>query len=111
VGNLDNLMRLTELRPRFIRYDVGGTRGFVDNLADAQGILFYCPTCKEDGFKHNISLPFRERGVPSAVNGGHQWKVAGTDFSDLTLTPSVNAAGGSCRWHGYVTNGDVTCLA
>jgi hypothetical protein len=100
-------MRLTDLRPRFICYTAEG-RTEVQTLAIAQGILFDCPTCRQDGHQHNICLPFRGRNVRPIVNGGHQWEVRGTGFENLTLAPSVNAAGGSCRWHGYITNGETT---
>jgi hypothetical protein len=119
---------LTDLEPRFIRY--GGavacdyrpgtaiiepgakfTLVKVDSLSEAQGIKFQCPTCKIDypgeGF-HKIILPFRGRGVAAEINGGHTWEVSGSSYGDLTLKPSVNAAGGACRWHGFVTNGEVT---
>lgn len=105
-------MKLTELEPQFIRYkgDKHAGHSHVASLAEAQGIRFLCPTCKVDYGDdcHSIVLPFRGRNVDASINGGHQWDVSGTDSSNLTLKPSVNAAGGGCRWHGWVTNGEVT---
>ncbi|EKD22712.1 MAG: hypothetical protein ACD_84C00001G0004 [uncultured bacterium] len=82
-------MRLSELKPQFIRYEVGiaskhhgrklddGTiqwGGFpvdmkrhVDDIADAQGVYFLCPKCfiKNNGPKgtHICEVTFRNKGV------------------------------------------------
>lgn len=84
------------------------------SLEDAQGIWFLCPACfvKNGGpvGTHMVLVAFRDRGVPDHL-GSHskegapsRWAVSGTDFQNLTLSPSVDCG---C-WHGFVTNGDAT---
>lgn len=82
-------------------------------LKEAQGIRFLCPACfqKNGGVvgTHIVDVAFEGRGVfPS--QGSHnkkgepsRWNVTGTDYSDLTLQPSIDC---EC-WHGLVTNGEV----
>ncbi|WP_155630494.1 DUF6527 family protein [Burkholderia territorii] len=99
-------MKLVDLKPEFVRFlpelvtERMHKREAVATLAEAQGIRFRCPT--RDNYV--ICIPFRDRGAPTDENGGIQWSVSGADFSNLTLTPSVN----SRPWHGFITNGEVT---
>lgn len=75
----------------------------------AQGVLFDCPKCRRHSvlcwFRNPISAP----KVPDSFepNGG-RWEVSGTNFTDLTLKPSVNLEPHGCQWHGFVTNGDAS---
>lgn len=90
----------------------------VKTLAKAQGIWFDCPKCfVANGGPigtHGIITWFPDRGVPDrlGVNSSGQpvrWTVSGTNFDDLTLTPSIQVLGG-CNWHGFITNGEaLTC--
>lgn len=34
------------------------------------------------------------------------WSITGTDFGDLTVTPSLDGSAGGL-WHGHITNGDI----
>jgi hypothetical protein len=34
------------------------------------------------------------------------WSITGTDFSNLSVTPSLDASA-SGNWHGFITNGEV----
>ena len=119
-------MRLTELEPQFVRYVTQGHEEqfaegratpaeylhHLDSLAEAQGIVFLCPTCivKNSGTvgTHAIEVTFAGRGAQDH-QGSHnreskpsRWNVSGSGYSDLTLHPSVDAG---C-WHGFVTNGE-----
>jgi hypothetical protein len=92
----------------------------VETLAEAQGIWFDCPKCYaawKTGTDptlvgvHGILIWFSDRGVPDRLGVNSEgravrWNVSGTDFSNLTLTPSILLLGG-CNWHGWVTNGEV----
>lgn len=85
---------------------------YADSLADAQGIRFLCPACfKANGGPvgtHGVICWFDGRYVPPHVQPGPgRWAASGTDYSDLTLQPSVRLVGG-CNWHGHVTRGQVT---
>ena len=111
-------MKLSELEPAFVRYEgekITRTEGVP--LADAQGIWFLCPLCfaknKGNVGTHFVEVSFEERGVLPA-QGSHgtdgkptRWKMTGTDFADLTLTPSLKLEGG-CAWHGFITKGAIT---
>lgn len=119
-------MKLTELEPRFVtriirNEEVLTTRGkqmrdveyigHPTTLAEAQGVQFLCPACfaKNGGAvgTHMVLCWFKDRGIPdSAVPGPGRWKVSGTGFDDLTLTPSVDLGAGD--WHGFITNGVAT---
>ena len=106
-------MKLIDLDPQFVRFlpeivvDHMHKREAVQTLNEAQGISFRCPGCvKHDPeFKHRLCIPFRGRGAPPDENGGHQWDIkGGSNFNDLTLTPSINSVG---HWHGFITNGEI----
>ena len=83
----------------------------MNSLADAQGVFFQCPKCVAAS-GHYIDVTFADRGALQH-QGSHgkdgkptRWKVSGSDFTNLTTTPSILIHGG-CEWHGYITNGDV----
>lgn len=106
-------MKLTELEPRFMKYVDDSTSRFVDNLAEASGVLFCCPLCftKNGGNvgTHYVLAWFRDRGVPDAATPGPgRWAVTGSGLADLTLAPSIHLTGPGCGWHGFVTAGEVT---
>lgn len=84
----------------------------VDTLAEAQGVIFRCPTCTRS---HHVGVAFAGRGVLDH-HGSHgtdgkpsRWQVSGTGYDDLTLSPSVDCThGGLCTWHGWVKNGEAS---
>ena len=119
-------MRLTELEPQFLRLaregeltSDGRKFSWVDTLAEAQGIRFLCPLCfvtnQGPVGTHQVICWSRSRGVPDdeTPNPG-RWTLDGTGYDDLTLNgdPPGNARSvqltSGCKWHGHVTNGEVT---
>ncbi len=124
-------MRLTDLEPTFLTVsfpidtwtvvdDLGTTsektgprqhHHHVAELAGAQGVMFLCPKCTAAGGAggvHQVLVWFRDRGVPAeAEPAPGRWVVSGSGYGDLTLSPSIDIKEG-CKWHGYVTNGEVT---
>ncbi len=113
-------MRFADLEPQLLRYEVRDGHVYhvyVDSLADAQGVRFFCPKCfAANGGPvgtHGVICWSRSRGVPDeATPGPGRWTLEGSSFDDLTLngdggSRSVLLAGG-CAWHGFVTNGEVT---
>lgn len=133
--------RLTDLDPQFVRHDRRtrtarfctenhrhtGTCGElrtgpadyiveVSTLAEAQGVEFLDPVefTKNGGpvGTSTVICWFKDRGVPDDVSPGPgRWNVSGSNFSDLTLDPSVDLSMGGQKpgwWHGWVKNGEVT---
>lgn len=97
-------MKLTDLDAQFVRHtgDASFTRELGPAFVDATGVLFHCPTCKDE---HSVLVWFRDRGVPDAMTPGPgRWVVSGTGLDDLTLAPSIQIR---C-WHGFITHGEVT---
>jgi hypothetical protein len=103
-------MRLTDLNPRWLTPNV---------------FVFECPcgcygtpralwlSCK------NIVLPSHDQFELFATTIGEDWNMttvpmkaefawtfSGSDFSMLTVTPSIDASA-SGHWHGFITNGVV----
>lgn len=109
-------MRLIELNPRFVVYRREGRTTYhdhVETISEADGILFLCPRCflKNGGPVGTHSVICWSPKVPaSARPGPGRWNLTGTGFDDLSLvagSSSVLLTSG-CRWHGFVTNGEVT---
>lgn len=123
-------MRLTELEPRFLRYEkkpdpdpayahiVRELFPFVDKIEDAQGVKFLCPVCfKANGGSvgtHAIICWSSSRGIPDDVRPKPgRWRLVGSGLHDLSLmeepgkSRSVLLLGG-CGAHFFVTNGEIT---
>lgn len=110
-------MKLTELDPTFVRATGNGGHQDVATLAEAQGVLFVCPSCYQrngnsDIGVHMVLVWFRDRGVPDdAVPKPARWAVSGSSLDDLTLQPSISLQTDERsrdEWHGFITNGQVT---
>lgn len=103
-------MRLTELEPQFVRYEVRTHPDprdvdspvirqpgdqyvvfpYVDTLEQAQGVDFLCPLCfVANGGPvgtHHVLCWSRSRGVPDdGKPGPGRWLMVGTGYHDLTL--------------------------
>lgn len=106
-------MKLVDLEPRFLHVRPSHFP-HVERIEDAQGLMFLCPACfaRNDGpvGTHEVLVWFADRGVdPAHVASPRRWKVTGTGFHDLTLSPSIdlsNARGSGCQWHGWVRDGE-----
>lgn len=127
-------MRLTELRPRFIKYQVRDvdpnvfvdgirhpdgkeiTYPFVESLAEADGIEFLCPKCfAANGGEvgtHAVICWFEGKVADDVEPKPGRWNPTGTGFSDLSFVPGKKSNSvlliGGCAWHGFITNGDAT---
>jgi hypothetical protein len=114
-------VRLTDLKPHFLRYAPEGDRTIwrtVLTLAEAQGLSFLCPLCwRANGNTsvgtHSICCWSSSRGVPDdATPGPGRWRMTGTGFDDLTLSEEVGKSRSillttGCGWHGFITAGEV----
>jgi hypothetical protein len=96
-------VRLVDLGPQFVQIaDDGGFR-HVETVAEAHGARFACPC----GCGVTIFVCIADRGVPEKFGQGLRWAATGKDYSDLTLTPSIQILRPGCGWHGFITNGEV----
>lgn len=111
-------MRLTDLDPRWI--GISGKHLIWERRSqDVRfGLTFRCPHC--DGRLAVLFKPFIDPddlarliqwalpGAPDPNTGAARevrwWGRAGETFSDLTLSPSINAEG---HWHGFITAGEI----
>lgn len=101
--------KLIDLNPSF--YGAGGpgvsrADGSPSPERSGIGLMFDCPcgTCGEMvavGFSNPID------GGPVFDPSRPSWERTGDRFESLTLKPSILRTTG-CKWHGWVTNGEVT---
>jgi hypothetical protein len=82
----------------------------VATLAEADGVDFLCPLCKN----HHVMVTFRGRNVPDGAGSRGtdgkptRWEASGSTIDDLVLTPSIALNQSApptskvCRWHGFV---------
>jgi hypothetical protein len=99
-------MRLIDLEPAFL--GSGGT-GVTDREGRSVphragvGVRLKCPC----GCASPLYVPFK-----NPISGGAEnpdgWHRVGDAFETLTLTPSIQRASPKgCRWHGFITNGQI----
>lgn len=131
-------MKLTDLEPRFFRYDVRvepyqvidgdsmtwrergcpsktvvGPREYhvtVATLEEAQAVAFLCPRCFPG---HEVHVTFSGRGVgPEYGCHNKAGNAVRWDVSGTGLddlsTTPSILIEDGCGWHGYITNGEVT---
>jgi hypothetical protein len=87
-------MRLIDLDPRWY------TRQFNNQgyePTEIIGFTFDCPHCKDE----RLSVLVKSDGIDKAR---FIWNVSGDSFSNLTITPSIDASN-TGHWHGCITNG------
>jgi hypothetical protein len=91
-------LKLVDLNPQFLDSSDG---------AKGVGVAFDCP-CGNHEEDHRCYVPFAVsldgRRVAQPPERG--WQRTGETFDSLTLTPSIQRMG-DCRWHGFITNGEV----
>lgn len=102
-------MRLTDLNPGWV--GVGGegvTNGDGSPVRERRGIgvMFDCPC---GAAFSPCYVPFANPLDGGPQHGAQGWRRVGDTFDSLTLTPSILRTGSkcACKWHGYITNGEV----
>jgi len=106
-------MRLTELEPRFLKWINDREYRHDATRQEADGLMFLCPKC----FKANggpvgthVVVCWQPNVPQTTFPVPGRWKLVGTGFGDLSLvagSSSILLTSG-CKWHGFVTNGEVT---
>jgi hypothetical protein len=114
-------MKLTELAPVFIRYEVRAEPDRehkylvpVDSLGEAHGIRFLCPKCfHENGGPvgtHSVICWFEGRVSDDVDPKPGRWNPTGSGYGDLSFVPGAKSNSvlllGGCAWHGFITNGE-----
>lgn len=101
-------MKLVDLNPGWVGHggdDIRDEHGKPIPLRERVGIGFDCP-CGCDTRCH-ILFENPVDGLGDLGPGtGPYWERKGDDFETLSLTPSIRRLD-ACKWHGYVTDGEV----
>ena len=101
-------MRLIDLEPRWYASRAGdGPR------LQRSGITFRCPHCPDSGQRLGVAVHLDGTNMDPDSETPQQWGVgecvwkveAGSDFRDLSLSPSIDASPN--HWHGHITNGEI----
>lgn len=104
-------MKLIDLEPGWVDHGGDGVRDKDGNpipLRERVGVGFNCP-CGCDRRCHVLFENPRD-GLGNLGSGtGPYWFREHDDFETLSLTPSIQRRDG-CKWHGYITNGDILTL-
>jgi hypothetical protein len=100
-------MTLLDLDPRWAAdadIVIGGiSRHYPDRKGMA--VSFICPHCMTTRLAVWFSNPLD--GLPPTDDATHLWSRSGESFSDLTLSPSIDASA-TGHWHGFIHNGEAT---
>jgi len=109
-------MKLTELKPQFVKYEpVEGRHGwrYTDDLAAADGIKYLCPKCwiaNSGPVGTHMIISCQPGKVPDDFLGPGRWHLRGTSYDDLSLvgvtSDSVLLLGG-CGAHFFVRAGQI----
>lgn len=102
-------MRLTDLNPCWMGAGGDSVRnadGSPVPRRDGIGVLFDCPCGAADS---QLYVPFANPLDGGPQHGPQGWQRTGDTFETLTTTPSILRTGSTCgcKWHGYITNGEV----
>lgn len=106
-------MKLTELEPQFVKVIDERTFQDVDDVAQADGIIFVCPKCivTLGGRAGAHSVLCWQPHVPQTIRPvPGRWNFVGSGYGDLTLragSSSIALTGEGCQAHFWITNGEI----
>ena len=107
-------MKLIDLEPSFLKIVDDSCNHRIDNIKDADGIVFLCPACylKNKGpvGTHSIICWQPHIELKSYRTGPGRWKFLGSGYNDLTLQAGSNSIflKNDCAAHFFITNGEIT---
>jgi len=102
-------MKLTQLDPQFLKTADNHSLKYIDDILQADGILFLCPKCFENnnGAIGTHSIICWKPHVPqTTVPTGGRWTFEGTSYANLTLSPSILIKDCCCA-HFFIRNGEI----
>lgn len=102
-------MRLSDLHPQFVGAGGDGITNADGTPAprrEGVGVMFDCPCGAPES---PVYVPFANPLDGGPQHGAKGWQRTGATFETLTLTPSILRTYSSCgcKWHGFITNGEV----
>lgn len=105
-------MRLTELDPHFLKVVAEDTFRRLDEIAQADGVMFLCPKCfvANNGPIGTHSVICWAPHIPQTrlPNPG-RWSLQGTGYEDLTLVAGSSSIllKGGCNAHFWIRDGSI----
>lgn len=106
-------MKLTELKPKWLKRDDDKNFHYVDSIGESDGIWFRCPKCFVDNGNtivgtHSI-ICWQPRVPQTTTPIPGRWEFSGTGFDDLTLTAGSSSIllTAGCEAHFFITNGQI----
>jgi hypothetical protein len=108
-------MRLLELDPKWA-HGASSHATTEESLAVESSEKFLIINCpKHPAHRLAIRVGPQARSFQDGDVTRHVWRMTGSTFDDLTLSPSVQICGGhdvpilaiECGWHGCIKNGEV----
>jgi hypothetical protein len=108
-------MKLTDLDPRFVKWDDDSHFHYVDTISESDGVIFLCPLCFQNNAGSDIGvhsvLCWRPNIPQSTSPKPGRWDFQGTGYNDLTLvagSSSILLTGdGGCKAHFYIQGGEI----
>lgn len=106
-------MRVLDLDPSFLKIASEDYRTYqkVNTIAEADGIVFLCPKCVQDGRPGAHSVICWRPNVPQkeGLVGPGRWQFEGNDLVDLSLVASSSSVlvGPPCSAHFWIRGGEV----
>jgi hypothetical protein len=106
-------MKLTELEPKFLKWEDDTHFRMIDEIAGADGLEFLCPACFKAnngavGTHGTICWTPKVPQTTSPTPG--RWNIQGTGYHNVTLvagSSSVSLPTASCKAHFFVRSGEI----
>lgn len=106
-------MKLTELEPKFLKWEDDRHFLMTDEIAGADGLEFLCPVCfkANNGPVGTHAIICWTPKVPQSTSPTPgRWNIQGSGYHDLSLvagSSSVLLNGAPCKAHFFVRSGQI----
>ena len=105
-------MKLKELNPHFLKFHSESSYAQIDDIKQADGLLFLCPVCfeKNKGSVGTHSIICWQPHIPLDVSPKPgRWSFHGTGYDDLELKAGSSSIllNGGCNAHFFIRNGEI----